>query len=82
MLQDLVGDQASNMKLFTKESLRILQWNADSLATKIGELRDRVKQLEVDVILIQETKLRGKPTPRIPGYKEAMRSDRIVAEDL
>ena len=80
VLHDLVGDRASKMKLFTKKSLRILQWNADSLATKIGELRERVKDRDVDVILIQETKLRGKPTPRIDGYKEAMRSDRIVAE--
>ena len=80
VLQDLVDDQASRMKVFTKDYLRILQWNADSLATKIGELRDRVKDLDADVLLIQETKLRGKPTPRIPGYKEAMRSDRVVAE--
>ncbi|MEL6855582.1 MAG: endonuclease/exonuclease/phosphatase family protein, partial [Cyanobacteria bacterium J06607_13] len=60
----------------TISSLRILQWNADGLATKTGELELRLKDEEYDVCLIQETKLRPHhPTPRFPGYS-TIRLDR------
>ena len=77
-IQEAVKDKSNKMKVTKKSSLRILQWNADSLATKIGELRTSAAKLDLDVILIQETKLTGKArTPRIDGFKEAMRQDRV-----
>ena len=53
-----------------KEKLRILQWNADGINTKIHELRERCKDLDLDIVLIQESKLRDdqKADPQIPGY--------------
>ncbi len=42
--------------------MRILQWNADSLATKQHELRLRLNDDSIDIYLIQETKLLPKDT--------------------
>ena len=69
------------MKIIRRDSLRILQWNADVLNTKMDELKARAVDMNLDVILIQETKLKPHmKTPRIPGFKEAMRQDRIVID--
>ena len=52
-----------------KDSLKILQWNADGLASKIHELRLKANELKVDAIIIQESKLEeDHATPRIPGF--------------
>jgi exonuclease III len=56
--------------------LKIIQWNADGLKTKIYELRDRLISKDIDICMVQESKLRlGNPTPRILGYA-ALRDDR------
>ncbi len=44
----------------SKHMLRILQWNADGLSTKVQELRDRLAAQSINVCLIQETKLAEK----------------------
>ena len=52
-----------------KDSLKILQWNADGLASKIHELRLKADELAVDAIIIQESKLEeSHATPKIPGF--------------
>jgi ribonuclease HI len=54
----------------------VLQWNANGIGGKVGELMDRLERRKIDVVLIQETKLRSKDTaPRFPGYA-AVRQDR------
>ena len=69
------------MKIFKKDQLKILQWNSDVLSTKVDELRTRAAELDLDVILIQETKLSGRnTTPRIHGYKEAIRTYGTIAK--
>jgi len=51
------------------EKLKILQWNADSLSAKLPELKEYIKKEEIDIFLIQETKLIPKDkTPKIPSY--------------
>ena len=56
--------------------LRILQWNADGIQTKMPELESRVKEYEFDVIMIQESKLQAKhKTPQLRGYT-TIRRDR------
>ena len=56
--------------------MKIYQWNADGLATKIYELKNRLAEKEIDICMIQETKLRlGDTSPRIPGYA-CLRDDR------
>ncbi len=45
--------------------LRILQWNADGLSTKVQELRDRLAAESIDVCLIQKTKLTEKDASRL-----------------
>ena len=40
-----------------QSSLRILQWNADGLATKMIELEDMMQRQRIDLVNVQETKL-------------------------
>ena len=73
-------DAFSGMKVFEKQSLRILQWNANGIKSKSDELAQRFDDLEIDVALIQETKLGEKDKQssyEIKGYK-AFREDRKV----
>ena len=57
-------------------ALRILQWNADGVGTKMPELESRVREFEVDIVLIQESKLQAKHrTPQLQGYS-VVRRDR------
>ena len=61
----------------SRQSLKILQWNADGLNTKMLELRKRLIDEDIDVCNIQETKFQPKiSTPKIPGYKPTKRADR------
>jgi len=51
------------------DKIRLIQWNCDGIRNKIIELRQRVIDQEIDVILIQETKLeKNHKTPDIPGF--------------
>ena len=77
---DLQQVKTTKMRYARKDSLKILQWNADTLGTKVDQLRLRMEELDVDVALIQEAKLNRRATPVIKGYKEAMRADRIICE--
>ena len=80
-INEEVNGISSKMKSAMKKSFRILQWNADWLSTKMGELRRSARKMDLDIILIQETKLsRFAATPTLPGYKEAMRLDRVLCE--
>ena len=52
-----------------KRPLRVLQWNADGINTKIPELRTFLQDHEIDIAMIQESKLTStKETPKIQGY--------------
>ena len=52
-----------------RRNLRGLQLNADGINTKMAELNSLVEVLDVDVILIQETRLTNKSkTPVLHGY--------------
>ena len=49
--------------------LKIYQWNADSICPKLLELRDRLLNSDIDVLAVQESKLRKTDkTPSIEGY--------------
>ena len=70
------GISESNCSSTTKESLKIMQWNADRLPNKTVELADRLHENDIDVCLIQETKLLShEEEPRISDYV-SFRSDR------
>ena len=61
----------------TLNKLKILQWNADSLLSKVEELRDYLEEEKIDVFMIQETKLiMTDPTPKFKGYT-LVRQDRV-----
>ena len=67
--QEPTEGKESTTKSKSRPSLRILQWNARGISNKMEELRTLVKDLNIDVITIQESHL--KPTakvPSIPGY--------------
>ena len=52
-----------------KHSIRIVQWNADGLNPKAGELRSFLQDHKIDVALIQETQLmEDRASPTILGY--------------
>ena len=56
--------------------LRILQWNADGVGTKIPELERCVVEYDIDVVVLQESKLMEKnSTPQLSGFT-AVRRDR------
>ncbi len=75
--QPLISRFASEPKHYLcRQTLRILQWNANGLATKQHELRLRLKGQSIEICLIQETKLLPKnTTPSFPGFC-TIRADR------
>ena len=55
-----------------------MQWNANGLKNKMVELEDKTRLLEIDIILIQESKLRSYDTNlKLKGYA-TIRKDRDV----
>ena len=61
-----------------KRPLRILQWNAEGINTKMSELRPFLEEYKIDIALIQESKLtkeKDPETPDIRGYND-YRGDR------
>ena len=71
-----IDESAKNMKVFTKSSLRILQWNAEGLKSKSDELAHRLKESDIDVAVIQETWLNKKDSTPAVGEYVAVREDR------
>ena len=66
----------SSKDLVLQDCLRVLQWNVDGLNTSFVDLEALVRDRQIHVCLIQETKLRPKDaTPQLPGYV-AVRRDR------
>jgi len=60
-----------------RDKLTILQWNADGIRPKVQPLRDYLQEKEIDVFLIQETKLVTRnETPKFKGYT-VVREDRV-----
>ena len=52
-----------------EKTIRILQLNIDSLLTKYDELKKFLVKQDIDVFVVQETKLIGKDKlPKIPGF--------------
>ena len=77
----VVENTMEDEEAVTRDHLRIMSWNADALRTKIPELQKALDDLDIDVCMIQETKLKKKfDTPNLKGYVAVMRSDRADAE--
>ena len=76
-LDSPIIDAAAGMKSFKKDSLRILQWNADGIKSDSDSLARKLAALNIDVAVIQETKLskRDAAPPYIPEFKY-VRADR------
>ena len=73
-----IETSAQDLRKFSKSSLRILQWNADGINTKLSELELRLFEDDYDICVVQESKLRGhQETPRIKNYT-TIRTDRPV----
>ena len=73
-----VDEVSAKMKTTCKGALRIMQWNAESISTKLFELRVRLEEDDIDVCLIQESHLQEKShVPFIDGYK-LIRADRVA----
>ena len=72
------GEDTQYKQTATKETtLKILQLNTDSILSKIEELKEFIKKNNIDIFLIQETKLvRNDKTPKIPGFTTERR-DRL-----
>ena len=59
-----------------KKQLNILQYNINGINTKIEELKQLIEDQSIDIILIQETKLKStSKTPKIQGFTP-IRQDR------
>ena len=73
-----VDEVSSRATTTCKSALRIMQWNAESVSTKLFELSIRLKEDDIDVCLIQESHLQEKShVPYIEGYK-LIRADRVA----
>ena len=49
--------------------MKVLQWNADSFLSKKEEFREVIKEKDIDIFLIQETKMIATDkAPNFPGY--------------
>ena len=52
-----------------KSQLRILQWNADSIAAKKEEFKQVIQENKIDIFVVQESKMTMQDkVPTIPGY--------------
>ena len=52
-----------------RTTITILQWNADSIKSKLTEVRNVLKNNKVDILMVQETKLTStEKIPNLPGY--------------
>ena len=63
----------------SRASLKVIQWNVDGLSTSLVDLKSLVeREPDIDILLIQETKLRPPvPDPLLDGYV-AIRRDRPI----
>jgi len=80
---DVVANSISEKKSeFQKRgTLKIMQWNADDIRTKIAELEAAIKDHRVDICVIQESKLQcNHRDPHVEGYS-TIRKDRPPKED-
>ena len=73
-------EETENVDIRIKQTkvskIKIMQFNSDSLLSKLEELKAMVKEKEIDVLLIQETKMISKDKlPKIPGFT-VLRQDR------
>ena len=60
----------------SRNKLKIYQWNADGICPKLKELRDLLISSDIDILAVQESKLRkADKTPFIEGYA-TIRKDR------
>ena len=60
----------------TRNKLKIYQWNADGICPKLLELRDHLPNSNIDILAVQESKLRKTDkTSSIEGYA-TIRKDR------
>ena len=55
-------------KNLKKDQLRVLQWNADYLPSKITEFKQVLKEQRIDIFLVQETKMTQTDKP--PSFAE------------
>lgn len=81
--RDAISQKSEPKSKVSYRPLRILQWNAEGINTKVYELREFLEEYKIDVAVIQETKLLSKNkknSPDIKGY-QLYRGDRIGAEN-
>ena len=71
-----INNNKSQQQINSKKTITIIQININGLTTKINELKNLTDNTKIDIITIQETKL--KPTHRTPYLKDytAIRTDR------
>ena len=63
----------------TRDSLKIMQWNACYIKTKLSELTNVLHSENIDVLLVQETHLTPEEAdPRINGYSSCRGKDRTT----
>ena len=71
-----ISNNKTQQQINSKKTITIIQININGLTTKIHELKNLTDNTKIDIITIQETKL--KPTHRTPYLKDytAIRTDR------
>ena len=67
-----------NSKINNKNKLKISHWNANGIKSKLTELKYYIQKHNIDVMLINETKIENKKECNVNGYK-CFRKDHNVA---
>ena len=78
--QDDIHEKSEPKTTMESKPIRILQWNAEGINTKMEELRVFLQDYKIDIAMIQESKLTSpKASPAIKGFA-LVRGDRKNAE--
>ena len=75
--EEMHKEISETTKVKYKINPRLMQWNADGLKIKSHELARRLTEMDIDVCMIQESKLSHRDTtPKVQGCKAILRTDR------
>ena len=79
---DRIEDSREKLEAINHRDLKVIRWNADGMSNKKEELEERMKMWKVDIILIQETKLRPKQrTPLFKRYATVRKDLKYIRKD-
>ena len=78
---DVINSNSGTLVKSKKEHLTIIQWNADGINNKRGELQRLMEEEDADIVAIQETKLKEKQELQWKGYTIYREDRKVIRND-